>query len=97
MHQNICGAINEKRLVEFSYDGYHRQVEPYKLGETTAGNRVLTGYQVAGESSSGNVPGFKMFDITKIWSLSTTSQTFHEPQPEYSRTDERLSRILCQV
>ena len=97
MRDIACDAINDKKVVEFSYDGYHRQVEPYKFGVSTAGNIVLTGFQIGGGSSSGKNKGFKMFKIDEIWDLTITDQEFREPQQGYSTTDKRLNQIHCQV
>lgn len=51
----LAQAIEERRVVTFTYDGFLRVVEPFLLGTTTAGRSALRDYQTAGGSRSGRV------------------------------------------
>lgn len=49
----LAQAIEERRVVTFTYDGFLHVVEPFLLGTTTAGRSALRAYQTAGGSRSG--------------------------------------------
>lgn len=72
MNEIICQAIQEKRLLSFSYKGHNRVAEPHTHGVSTANNECLRCYQVSGGSVSGKVPDWKMMTTNKINGLSIT-------------------------
>ncbi len=43
----LAQAIEKRRVVTFTYDGFLRVVEPFLLGTTTAGRPALRAYQIA--------------------------------------------------
>lgn len=51
MHDVICQAIKEKRLLELHYDGRACQVAPHIYGIDAAGEELLACYQVWGGST----------------------------------------------
>lgn len=53
MESTIKAAIENKHLLEFDYDGFHRIVEPHVYGIQDGKQQILV-FQVDGESSSGN-------------------------------------------
>lgn len=97
MQDTLCDAISQKRIVTFSYDGQPRRVEPHKVGRTTAGNDVLSGYQVGGGSNSGTVPDWRLFELREIDGLDVLTDGFDSPRPGYSRTDDRMTQIYCRL
>ena len=66
VNSTICQAIGTRAVIEFSYGGGHRVVEPHTHGISTAGNEVLRGYQVSGYSSSQSSPFWRLFDVSRI-------------------------------
>src|SRR4051794_17155342 len=97
MTQTICQAIATRAVVEFSYDGGSRTVEPHCHGVSTAGNEVLRGYQTAGYSESGNPIAWKLFDVSKIEGLSVTNRTFDQNRPGYNPDDKAMTTVHCHV
>lgn len=97
MHQTIIKAIREKKVLSFTYDGYHRVVEPHCFGLTRAGNKALRCYQVRGGSSSGKLPDWKMMTIDKITALTMTQDEFSRPRPGYKKGDEHMTTIFCEL
>lgn len=73
-------AIREKKLVQFSYEGYPRTAEPHVLGRSSGVIQILV-YQVGGSSSSGGIPGWRRFDLLKISDLSIRQEGFNGPRP----------------
>lgn len=87
-------AINERRVVTFSYDGLFREVIPAAYGRhKDTGNLTLRGYQTGGESASGRVIGWKLFTEDEIETPVITAETFTENPPGYSKGDKHLDLI----
>ncbi|MFV2016265.1 MAG: WYL domain-containing protein [Candidatus Heimdallarchaeota archaeon] len=97
MNSQICDAISNKQVLEFSYDGHFRKVEPHTLGVSTKGNDLLAAYQVSGGSKKGKIPDWKQFNLDKIESLNVLEETFDAPRPGYVKGDSRMTRIYCEL
>ena len=97
MQDTICDAIENQNTLNFQYDGLHRRVEPHKMGKTTAGNLVLSGYQIGGRSHSNSVPYWRLYKLSKIKGLIKNKERFDGPRREYKRTDKRMTHIYCQL
>ena len=93
----ISRAINERLLLAFSYDGYHRTVEPHTLGIDSKGHLALRAYQVDGGSSSGEYRGWKMFHVSEMSGLTVRSESFASARPGYKRGDNGFSAIHAQL
>ena len=66
-------AGSNRLMVEFTYHGRHRLVEPYSLKQAQAGNLLLYGW----ESGAGHIKAFKVAEIS---GLNSTRSPF---QPRY--------------
>ncbi|WP_294324487.1 hypothetical protein [uncultured Chryseobacterium sp.] len=97
MKQTIINAIENRNLLEFSYDGHHRVVEPHTFGVSTKGNDSLSAYQVEGTSDQGIVPDWKLFTVTKIMGLKKSDKTFSGTRPGYTKGDSRMSKIYAEL
>ena len=80
-------SIEEMVLVEFSYNGFHRVVEPYEVGETIDRNFLLRCFQIDGESFSGRVVGWKLFRLDYISTLQSLVEEF-SPRGDYFTLEE---------
>jgi hypothetical protein len=56
--------------------GATRVVQPHALYRATGGRVFLDGYQVAGESSSGELPGWREFDLAQTSDLEPVGDGF---------------------
>lgn len=97
MQSTLCDAISNQRIVEFRYRNRKRVVEPHKVGITTKGNVVLSGYQSGGRGNEIYPPDWGLYILGKMGSLNVTEQTFSGPRPNYSPTDKRMTRIYCRL
>jgi len=97
MRETICNAIENLHTVSFSYERLPRTVEPHKVGRTTAGNVVLSGYQIGGRSHSNSVPYWRMYKLSNISNLSVNNDEFDGPRPQYKPTDQRMTQIYCRL
>ncbi|MGV2127324.1 WYL domain-containing protein [Agrobacterium vitis] len=88
----ITSAITNKQVLEFSYHGTKRTVEPHLYGYSTAGKLTLSAWQLAGTGE-----GWRDFIIPEISQLRETGATFHATRPGYNRLDKTMSRILVRV
>jgi hypothetical protein len=95
MHDVICQAIKEKRLLELQYDGHVFRVAPHIYGIDAAGDELLACYQVWG-GNDGEPAQWRSLRLTAISELSLTSKRF-APHPERQRSDGAIARVFCQV
>jgi hypothetical protein len=92
----ICRAISRKAVLEFRYDGKQRVVEPHLHGTSTAGNEVLSAFQIAGSSASRSL-GWRLFDVSLITAVRENGDTFSRARPGFNPRDERMERIHCHI
>ncbi len=92
----ICDAINQMRLIEFTYHGNPRVVEPHTYGNDTKGHDALRAFQVGGYSSSGSYD-WKMFHISKMMNIQISNLSFSNTRQKYKRNDSGFDTIYCQL
>ncbi len=96
--ESLVAAIQSRRIVTFMYQGRSRTVEPHACGiSPAAGEAVLHGYQVDGDSSSGHLPGWRTFMIAKITALTATETRFDGPRADYSAGRPRLDPLWAEA
>ncbi len=92
----ICHAIKERIVIQFSYDGNIRIVEPFTLGyHKDTGNLVLSAYRVGGFSKSNSEPPWRLFVVNEISGLSLTNRQAASNRAGYNPNDKRMSSIIC--
>lgn len=79
VRSTIINAGREQKMVELTYDGYERLVEPYSMEyyvrkKDGLGQEYFWGYDTSGGSSGKQ--SIKMFICGKIQSIRSTSHTF---------------------
>lgn len=94
MTEKISEAIKNRNLLEFTYDGLHRIVEPHTIGISNTGKTSLAAYQTKGDSSRGNVPDWGQFTVPKIENLKVLDDTFTGTRPGYTKNDSRMKIII---
>lgn len=97
VYEDLVFAIENRRVVQFTYDGHHRVVEPFLLGVTTAGKPALRGFQTEGTSKTGTVPAWHLFSLSKICAIEVTPICFEGVRPFYNPADKGMSRIDAHV
>jgi len=83
LDKTIRQAINEKRLLEFDYDGFQRIVEPHVYGRKNEEDAILV-YQKRGQSSSG-ILGWKRMKLKGITDMTVLDETFPGIRPVSGR------------
>ena len=75
-------AIRDRHVVEFRYKGQRRVVNPHAIFVATTGTHCLDGVQVGGRSTSGELPGWRRFDMNGIDAVTVRDERF-EVDPEF--------------
>jgi len=96
MQAIICQAIKERKVLQFSYEGNIRIVEPFTLGNhKDTGNLVLSAFRIGGYSKSANEPQWRLYIVNEMQNLSSTNQRAMATRPGYNPNDSRMSTIIC--
>lgn len=92
------GAVRDRRVVQFAYDGQPRSVQPVAVGRhRVTGQPMLRGYQVAGRSNSRTPPFWLFFAIDRIVDLVASDQVFATDPPHYPDRDGHLCPITAEL
>jgi len=94
--QTIIDAIKEKQLLQFTYHGNIRVVEPHILGVRNGETQLLS-YQVGGYSKSGKIPEWRRFDLKEMIGILRTGNTFSGPREENIQRSSEWDRIIAVV
>ena len=97
MNQIFCDAIKNRNILEFTYKGHYRVVEPHAYGLSLRGNEMLRCFQVGGTSHSGKVPCWRPILVSQITSLVVTEKHFEDVRDGYKKGDRGMSKIFCEL
>jgi hypothetical protein len=84
---DLIEAVRAHRVVEIRYRG-PRVVHPHAVYRTSSGALRLEAVQVSGVTSSGDLPGWREFDLMKIADVRVLDAEF-DPDPDFKRDAER--------
>lgn len=82
-------AIQDKRVIEFTYNGLPRIAEPHIYGMKNGIMQILA-YQIGGRSSNGGLPEWRRFELPAMRNLQLTAVSFpgaREYQARHSAWD----------
>lgn len=96
MNSEIVQAIAQRRLMELSYDGLRRTVEPHAYGVTAHGHEVIRVWQTSGGSANGEPTGWKLLRVDEA-RVTALGERFEGPRPGYKRGDKAMSRIFAEL
>jgi predicted DNA-binding transcriptional regulator YafY len=97
IHEALIAAIENHQVLTFVYEGLWRKVEPYAYGRFSNGHIVLSAYQIGGLSSSGKLPDWRLFLVSKIEQLAITSETFRGDNPGYNPNYRKIVPVFAKV
>jgi hypothetical protein len=88
MREQLTTAIEQRKIVTFTYQGQPRRVQPAAFG---IGNRkqkeTLHAYQVGGGSQRGGIPHWRNFHVEQMSDVAVLDEVFgpnppgFQPQP----------------
>jgi len=93
VNNQIIKAIQELRLLTFTYKGSYRTVEPHTYGCSIKGANGLCAWQVGGASGLG----YRLFLERDMQNIVVADQHFEVPRPDYRRSDQRFSSIYAEL
>ena len=85
----IRDAIERMLVIEISYKGSWRTVEPHLLGVNNKGNACLSAFQVSGGSGCS----WRAFLVNEIIEVSITDKTF-SVRDGYNPHDSTMQSII---
>lgn len=97
MKNIIKEAIENKKVIEFTYKNDLRIVEPFVLGVSSTGKVSLRAYQIGGFSTDSNNIGWKMFSVDNINNLRVKADSFIGMREHYNPNDSALNPIFARV
>jgi len=98
----LANSIRNRKVITIYYAGDqtinkgYREIEAVAMGpHIKSGNVVVRAWQVRGSSDTPeNRPGWRLFRLDKINSLSPTTETFETARPYFNPTgDKHMSSI----
>lgn len=89
----ICTAINERRVIEFTYKHARRRIEPYMLGVSLKDNLALSGWQISG----GSAVDWREFLVDTLSGLRVTDERFDGQRRGYNPHDPAMKSVRCRV
>lgn len=96
MNATISDAIQNRKLLSFTYESLFRIVEPHCYGKSPKGNYCLRAYQVDGESSTGYM-GWKLFDLSKASNIQLLDSAFETIREGYKKGDRQMIEIFIEL
>jgi hypothetical protein len=97
MRQDLIEAIEQRRLIEFIYrNGGIRLVEPHDYGVRKGVERLL-GYQVSGESRTGEAHGWKDFNVTYLLRLQLLDRCFRGTRADHQQRHRVWDALYARV
>lgn len=88
----LCRAIADRHLVQFSYDGRARIVEPFRCGISSAENYVLRGFQIRGTDKTKFLC-WRLYELSAMSQLSVTRHCFSGKREEYNSEDSAMTEF----
>lgn len=87
MRDQLTTAIQQRKIVTFTYQGHERRVQPAAYGVgNRKGKETLHAYQVGGGSKRGAIPHWRNFHVEAITALTVLDEVFGPNPPGYNPT-----------
>lgn len=84
MRDQLTAAIEQRKIVTFTYEGHLRRVQPAAFGVgNRKGKETLHGFQVDGGSTRGGIPHWRNFHVEKMSALTVLDEVFGPNPPGY--------------
>lgn len=85
MRDQLTTAIQQRKIVTFTYEGLSRRVQPAAFGVgNRKGKETLHAYQIGGESQRGGVPHWRNFHVDKMSAVTVLDEVFGPNPPGFN-------------
>ena len=95
--KQACEALNQRKCLEITYDGYSRVVEVHAAGYSKKDEGIMRVWQVRGGSSSGESQGWKLMHLDEALSAKIIDEDSLAPRRGYKRGDPAIANLVCQI
>ncbi len=96
MRDIICQAIQTRCLLQFSYEGATRVVEPHMLAYNSANHLALSAWWIRGYSESGASTRWREYLLSEMRLASVLQEQFSGSRPGYNRTGGKsFHNVIC--
>ena len=96
VRETLCSAVRDCRIVEFTYEGHKRRVEPYVVWKDSTADWQLGGWSL-GFSKSGTEPPWRCYNLDRIHDVQVTDDAFDGGRDGYNRNAERYRNACCRI
>jgi hypothetical protein len=96
LHQTVCMAIGERRLLAFSSKGCRRIAEPHDYGVKDRVRKLLY-YQVGGSSNSHPPTGWRWAETDEMTGLTVLETQFAGARPAPSGRRVKWDKLFASV
>jgi hypothetical protein len=87
VRDQLTAAIEQRKIVTFTYGGHERRVQPTAFGQSHRRRKdTLQGYQVGGGSSRGGIPHWRAFFVEQMTGLQVLDEVYGPNPPGFSRS-----------
>jgi hypothetical protein len=84
VRDQLTAAIEQRKIVTFTYQGLERRVQPAAYGVgNRKGKETLHAYQVGGASKRGDIPHWRNFHVDGISALHVLDEVFGPNPPGF--------------
>ncbi|MBU4273652.1 MAG: WYL domain-containing protein [Planctomycetes bacterium] len=94
--ETLCSAVRSRHIVEFSYAGKSRTVEPYVVWHDDKDEWQLGGWSIS-YSKSGTNPSWRCYNVSAISNVTITPNTFTGVREGYNSDSDRYSKACCRI
>ncbi len=96
MNTTICDAIRVGEIIEFTYEGAIRIVEPFIYGADEKGVSFLKGYQIGGFNRvNDNSYTWDTYKVDQMSTIKFIGKKFHDKRAGYDPHDSAFKSIYC--
>jgi hypothetical protein len=96
--QTIVTAIQNRKVIRFTYKHLQRTVEPFLAGRhEDTGNDSLRAWVLQGTRSSNSDSSWRLYTIDEMRDLEITNQQFSGQRPGYDRFDDDMTITYARV
>ena len=96
LHQTLCTAIGERRLLGFSSKGHDRIAEPHDYGVKDRVRKLLY-YQVGGGSNSHPPTGWRWADADEMTGARLLEERFAGARPAPTGQHVKWDKLFASV
>ena len=94
---DLAVAVRNHEIIEFTYDGLERVVQPATYGTTSTGKPTLRGCLIGGRSHRHTPPWWELYTESKMVGARSAGRVFQDfAMDGYTRGDSDFVTIIAE-